>query len=210
MATVPGRHRPPSGWRCFVALPVPRGVARRLDLRLAKVRAESPAVRWLPAEQLHLTLAFIGAVSPDRVEPLAAALADVAAHAEPFTIELAGAGRFGGRGRQEVAWVGLGEGRSPCVALAEQVLATCRAVGVLPEPHEGVSDKGVRPHLTVARRSSSGLPAIIEAALAGSRLSWRVDALVLYRSHLGAPGVRYEALVRLPLARDLPSGHAGG
>jgi hypothetical protein len=55
-----------------------------------------------------------------------------------------------------------------------------------------------------------GLPALIDAAIGGSPLTWRADALVLYRSHLGAPAVRHETLARLPLGPDLPSGHAGG
>ena len=196
-------------WRCFVALPVPPGVAKALDTRLSPVRTSSPVVRWLRDDQLHLTLAFIGAMPPDRVAALEAALTEVALRARPFTIGLAGAGRFGGRGRQEVAWIGLGEGRSACIALAEQVLAACRAVGVLPAPVDGAAVPGVRPHLTIARRATPGLPVRIEAALGTPQLAWRADTLVLYRSHLGAPAARYEALAQLRFAADLPPGHAG-
>ncbi len=167
-------------------------------------------MRWLPAEQLHVTLAFIGAMPPDRVGSLAAALADVASALEPFGVRLGGTGGFGGRGRQAVAWIGLDAGRAAAVELAALVVTACRAVGVLPAAADGASEPAFRPHLTVARRSTPGLAALIEAELGVPQLAWRADALVLYRSHLGAPAVRHEVLARLPFARDLPPGHAAG
>jgi 2'-5' RNA ligase len=161
-------------------------------------------VRWLRDDQLHLTLAFVGAMPPDQLPTLVAALADLAAASAPFEFRLGRAGRFGGRGRQEVAWIGLADGHAACVDLADRAIAACRAVGVLEAPAAGRRDPVARPHLTVARRATPGLPAAIEDALGTRPLGWRADELVLYRSHLGPPRVRYEALARLPLGHDLP------
>ena len=193
-----------------MALPVPHRVASALRSRLAPVRVASPDVRWLTGDQLHLTLAFVGAMPADRLPALEAALADVAAVTAPFEIRLGRAGRFGGRGRQEVAWLGLVEGHAACVALADRVMAACRAVGLLEAPADGRPDPVARPHLTVARRATPGLPAAIEAALGTRALGWTADELVLYRSHLGPPRVRYEALARLPFGADLPPGGGAG
>jgi len=193
-----------------VALPVPDSVASSLATLLAPVQAANPDVRWLDRDQLHVTLAFIGAMPADRLDPLEQALVEAARVCGPFRIGLGNAGRFGGRGRQEVAWVGLGDGRSTCVDLADQVLAACRAAGVLPAASEGVADAPLRPHLTVARRAAPGLPAAIEAALGPRSLGWLADEMVLYRSHLGPPAVRYETLLRLPFGPHLPrTGGAG-
>jgi RNA 2',3'-cyclic 3'-phosphodiesterase len=177
---------------------------------LAQVRAEHPEVRWLPLEQLHVTLAFIGTMPTARLPALQRALAGVAATAAPFDVLLGGAGRFGGRGRQEVAWIGLVEGHAACVELTDAVTAAGRAVGVLDPPPTGRPDARPRPHLTVARRATPELSAAMEAALGLPRLGWRVEELVLFRSHLGSPRVRYEALASWRLGRDLPRCPAGG
>jgi 2'-5' RNA ligase len=161
-------------------------------------------------DQLHVTLAFIGAMPPARLPALERALAGVARAAAPFEVVLGGAGRFGGHGRQEVAWIGLVEGRAVCVGLADAVTAAGRAVGVLEAPPEGRPEARPRPHLTVARRARPELAAAIEAALGSPRLGWRAEELVLYRSHLGSPAVRYEALASWRLGRDLPPGRAPG
>jgi len=187
-----------------VALPIPGRVARSLASRLGPVEAAHPDVRWLSRDQLHVTLAFVGAMPADRLEPLGQALAEAAGPIEPFRVGLGSAGRFGGRGRQDVAWIGLDEGRAACIDLADRVLAACRAAGVLSAAKEGVADAPLRPHLTIARRAGPGIPAAIEAALGPRSLGWSADELVLYRSHLGSPAVRYETLLRLPLGPDLP------
>lgn len=167
-------------------------------------------MRWLSDDQLHLTLAFVGAMPPDQLPSLRAALADLAAASLPFEIRLGRVGRFGGRGGQAVAWIGLADGDAACVDLADRVVAACRVVGVLEAPAAGRRDPVARPHLTIARRATPGLPAAIEGALGGRQLGWSANELVLYRSHLGPPRVRYEALVRLPLGRDLPTSRMPG
>jgi RNA 2',3'-cyclic 3'-phosphodiesterase len=194
---------------------VPTSVAAALEARLAPVRATNADARWLAGSHLHVTLTFIGALRRARVEPLKAALADVAMTVEPFELSLDGAGRFGGRGRPEVAWIGLDDGHAACVELAGRVTAACRAAGVLEPAPAARPDAKHRPHLTVARRAPIGLPAAIEAALGPPPIGWLANELILYRSHLGVPGVRYEALLRLPLGSaasstaDLPTTAAG-
>ncbi len=198
-SATPTPDHPRRPWRCFVALPVPAMVGTALETRLASVRAGNVAPRWLLRDELHLTLTFIGALRRARLEPLGQALADVARTVEPFELSLSGTGRFGGRGRQEVAWIGLGEGHAACVELAGRVTAACRAAGVLEPAPAARPDARHQPHLTVARRAPAELPAAIEAALGPQPIAWLADELVLYRSHLGLPAVRYEVLLRLPL-----------
>ena len=80
--------------RLFIAVHVPptppiEVVLRRLD-RLG------PTVRPVAAEQLHLTLRFLGQTPEDRAAPIAAALdrAVAAAGVGPFELHLKGLGRF--------------------------------------------------------------------------------------------------------------------
>ncbi len=70
--------------RLFVALEPPEAVRRRLaaiqaELQRAAGRA-ADEVRWVPAENVHLTLQFLGAVPSERVEAIEAALRAVRQH----------------------------------------------------------------------------------------------------------------------------------
>jgi RNA 2',3'-cyclic 3'-phosphodiesterase len=176
--------------RLFVALEAPGQVVADLAAAVERVRADHPHLRWVPPDRWHLTLAFLGSVDAGRVDELRVRLARAALRHRPVPLELAGAGRFGGR----VLWVGLRGGVADVARLAASVAAGCRRAGV------PVEDRPYRPHLTVARGRDRGTdlrPAVAALAeYAGPR--WTAAEVHLVRSHLG-PEVRYELLDGFPL-----------
>src|SRR5689334_11677823 len=84
-------------------------VAERLRQRLQRA-APALVARWVAAENLHITLWFIGEVPDER----AAAIADVL-HAPfdtpAFNLSAAGCGTFPPFGPPRVFWIGLAEGQ---------------------------------------------------------------------------------------------------
>lgn len=141
-------------------------------------------VRWLPADRLHVTLAFAGEV--DEPAGVEAAMRTVAADAAPVEASLGVVTmRFGGV--LAVPVDGLDDlGQAVTDAVAEAVGSDER--------------RGFRGHLTLARvgrrqrvPATLGLP-----VLGGTRPSWPVDRLELVRSHLGADS-RYETLASVAL-----------
>src|SRR2546425_2511181 len=117
----------PSKVRAFVALEVPepqRGtLARHLDL----CRAAAPDFRWVRPESLHLTLRFLGGVSPELLDGLRDGLRRLSGRA--FGLALDGVGTFGGRSAPRVVWIGVREGTEPAAELARRVEALCQAAG---------------------------------------------------------------------------------
>lgn len=140
----------------------------------------------MPSEQYHATMVFLGATDPGRVPEISAAIARAAA-SEPFDVLTGhGSGRAGGR-RGGVAWLRLAGGREQ---LEELAWAVDREVG------SGTYTAAAppRPHVTVARRIDESLLDDLRATARDLRVPWRVERIVLYRSHTGPRGSVYEEL----------------
>lgn len=183
-------------WRLFVALDPPPSLTAALAESLAEARPLAPDARWSQAEKLHLTLAFLGHLPADRVEPIRAALARAAARHGPPAIHLGGAGTFGRGARARVLWLGVDGGE----ALQELQAAVAAGLEAAIGYHE---DRPYRPHLTLARaREPRGSRDLLRArdALAALDLgSFPARELLLYRSELSPGGALYTQLATFPL-----------
>ncbi|HEY6531428.1 MAG TPA: RNA 2',3'-cyclic phosphodiesterase [Acidimicrobiales bacterium] len=162
--------------RLFVAAPLPRPV--RTDLAERLPRAAEPGVRWVPEEQWHVTLRFLGEADEDAA---AGALDDL--RAPPATVTLGP--RVSRLGRDVVCLPadGLDE-------LARAVRAATAHVGEPPgRPFVG--------HVTLARLRNRGACGITGTPIL---LRYPVDEIVLVRSTLGPTGATHEPLLTVPLA----------
>jgi len=145
----------------------------------------------MPLEMLHLTLVFLGATDPARVTPISTTLDSVAARHGPIGVRSGAAGGRTDDRRGGVAWLGLVGGRE---ALARLSLELDRSIG-----SAVYASMAPQPHLTVARRIDQALLDDLRRVAGEVRLEWLVDHIVLFRSHTGPHGSRYEELDRRPL-----------
>jgi 2'-5' RNA ligase len=182
--------------RLFVAVVPPDGVLADLDRALIPLRGAAGEPRWIPPERWHVTLLFLGKVPEERVAELRDAVGRAVGRASPFTLRLAGAGRFGAGRRPQVFWTGVDGDVAPLTDLVERLHAGARELG-LP-----VEDRPFRPHLTVGRwRPRRPLDAALPDRLAGYRgPDWPVTEVALLASHLG----RYDAVTTWPLTTRTP------
>lgn len=176
--------------RTFVAVELPDPQRRRLAGYLRDCSSRIPGFRWAPAENLHLTLRFLGGLDPSAFDALRKRLEAI--RLPSFGLELGGLGTFGSARRARVLWLGVAEGREPLQALASGVEQACTAIGLPP------ADRPFSAHLTLARARERG----------GAPLSppdppvldpWRVDRFTLFESRLGRPSSTYLARGRYPL-----------
>jgi 2'-5' RNA ligase len=144
--------------------------------------------RWQTAEQLHLTLRFIGEVDRHQAADIAAALGRV--NVRPFVAELGDPGLFEHRGRIDTLWVGVRPAEA-LTQMAKSVNAALASVGIPPEP------RAFLPHITIARgRSMIGATAWPQSPI--PRLTWQVDGFALFESQMGKDGSEYTILARWP------------
>ena len=187
--------------RLFAALDPPDPVRRKLagwqaDLRRSAGR-HADEVRWTPADRLHVTLQFLGAVPEERLEAVREAMAGAAAGSRPLRLEVHGAGGFPTSRRPRVVWLGLSGDPGGLAALAGDL---GRRLAPLGFPVEG---RPLTPHVTIGRsrdgRGAPGLGGAVAGAATAEAIPWRAGEISLFRSHLSSEGSRHEVLARFPL-----------
>lgn len=170
--------------RLFVALDFPVEIRERL----AGLGGGVPGARWTDAENLHLTLRFIGEVPDDQLADVDRALAEIAAPA--FDLVLDGVGVFGSGRNARVLWAGV-ERNEALAHLQHKVESALVRAGIPAE------ERKFSPHVTLARLRDAPQDRI-GRFIADRGLfragPIRIGHFTLYRSHLGKGAAVYESL----------------
>jgi 2'-5' RNA ligase len=177
--------------RLFVALEIPEDVKDAVDAAFFPWRDAFRKARWVPRENLHVTLKFLGRTWPRLVNWVPEQVEAAAVDVSPFVARLKGVGSFPSAKRGRALWAGFAD-TDPIAALAAEIEAALA-------DEFPTEKRPFHPHLTVAR---SDPPLKLPAAYTGTELEsdeWQVDHVTLFRSHLGRPAPRYEALARFLL-----------
>jgi len=183
----------PLNVRAFFGLPVPDPQRSELGRYLETCAATAPDFRWSVADNLHVTVRFIGSVDRELVEGIADRLDGVAGPA--FGISLGTVGQFRRSRLARVVWLSLTAGVDQLIALASRVENECRAAGLEPEK------RPFQPHLTLARARPRDGAALPELPPLPELTPWPAGELVLYWSHLGKGGAVHEPIRRIRLGR---------
>ncbi|WP_265571164.1 RNA 2',3'-cyclic phosphodiesterase [Sphingomicrobium nitratireducens] len=169
--------------RLFVALPLPPAL---VDALLDAMDGDPEGLRWVPEEQLHCTLRFIGPVERPLANEIADALAGCVVPSP--TIAVDGVGIFDHR-RHGALWARIvpKAALQPLHAKLDRMLVR---LGLEPER------RAFLPHVTLARWSGGAIDARGWAARhAGLTCApVTVDRFTLFESRLGRHGPSYEAI----------------
>ncbi|MWV28367.1 RNA 2',3'-cyclic phosphodiesterase [Aurantiacibacter rhizosphaerae] len=173
--------------RLFIALRPPADVAEAL---LDTMEGISGA-RWQDADNLHITLRFIGSVDRHMEADVETALESITF--APFDIAISGVGHFEGSRRPNAIWAKI----TPTPQLEElqmRVEMACRRAGLPPETRKFV------PHITLARlNSGSGM--ITDWLHRHGTLAlgpWQANGFSLYESDLTPNGALYSEVTKFP------------
>ncbi len=173
------------------------GSASAIATRLARTDAPSP-VRWVPPEQLHFTLRFLGDVSKPQAESLRRGLSGPW-DCGVFAASLAGVDVYPASGAPRVIWQGMDQGSEQVLALKTELDRRLVSAGFEPET------RPFRAHLTIGRVkrqagvSGPALRAMI-SELGAETACWAVDRVTLYESRVSFRGATYHVVESMPLA----------
>ena len=159
--------------RLFLAL-WPDETVREQLAALAKQLVSQP----VPSANLHMTLVFPGASSPDQQACIIDAAAQLSG--EPLSLQL---DYLGGFPRPAIQWLGCQHIPNALQALADACQGLLPTCGYVPETRRFV------PHVTLSRKVRQPCFRVIETPI-----HWQVDDFALLESCPEKGGVRYRVI----------------
>jgi len=189
--------------RAFTAIEVSERCVRALSAVRGRLADAGPSVRWVRAENLHVTLRFLGEVETARLDAYGAALHRAASAFESFDFEVAGLGAFPARGVPRVIFAAMSRGAETMTAL---VGALSREIEPLGHPPEA---RPFHPHVTLGRTRGAapgirGLRAALDRESRFAPVLERAERIALVRSRRTPRGSIYDTLVAAPLRPSCP------
>lgn len=175
--------------RLFIGIPVPQTVAERLSLLASGL----PGANWVPPENYHLTLRFLGEMDEGAAHDVDEALDLVTGPAFPLT--LSGLGSFGTGHKQRALWADV-------MASDDLLHLQARVESALVRSGQPAEGRKFSPHVTLAYLKDTPVEKLATYMGANGLFQagpFRVDRYCLYESVLGKAGATYHILQDYPL-----------
>lgn len=178
--------------RIFIALEIPPMMQDEISGLVRSLRS-SVTGRFVPRENRHVTLAFLGDAPASILPSIEEALEAGAADAGEIVLRPGRLGKFG-RSSDATFWLGLADDPH-LTALAARLREELRKRDV---PFDG---KPFLPHITLARRACIPKKNLPPLPFPGPARAMRA---AVFKSILSSEGASYEALYEVDLAAPQP------
>ncbi len=166
--------------RLFIGFPVTLNASLKATIKRTRINADKKEMEfyWIPDENMHVTLNFIGETPVERLPALVELLSSVARNLAPVKTSLKGMGAFPDERHMRVLWIGVRRSRA-LHALHESLREALIEQGF---PQE---DRDYAPHLTIGRlRKTRTATDLISPYVRTSFEDLAVGSIVLFESVL--------------------------
>ena len=190
--------------RSFIAVDLPDSLIESLDRTSGQLQEllDGLPVRWVPVQNIHLTLKFLGDVSEQNIEVIKTIVNTEAISHQVFEISVGQFGVFPTAARPRVLWVGV-EAPDELINLQRRIDMETARLGYAPDQRE------FSPHLTFGRVSRNATPQQVRKVsnlLRNFRIGFlgaaRIEDVTLFRSDLGPNGAVYSKIYSAKLSED--------
>lgn len=188
--------------RAFIAIDLSPEIRRMLEqvTRQLKDQLAGVPIRWVPAENIHLTLMFLGDVSVKNLEILTKVLQNEVSSHHSFEFSVGGLGAFPNTRHARVLWVGV-EAPAELLSIQRGIETAVSRLGYARE------DRPFSAHLTLGRVSRNAvskdihlISEVLEATKVGFLGAARVNAIHLLKSDLKPTGAVYSRVFSAALS----------
>ena len=185
--------------RCFIAIHLTSEVQKLIADYILKLKNYSGDVRWVRADNIHLTLKFLGEISSSKVEEVKQSLYPLSGQFSPFNLTISGSGCFPGKKRPRVFWLGMEQGKeNPLIAIHQWLENQLQKLNFEKE------ERRFSPHLTLGRVKARQPVDFSELFTFLERdpfvpILFPVQYIYFMQSNLKSGGVEYHIIERYPL-----------
>lgn len=183
--------------RSFIALPLAGSISGGAIKLIRKLSELDGGIKWVPTDNLHLTLKFLGDVENTEVHDICKIISDVCYQFDPFPLRFVGTGAFPDLDRPRLLYVGVEDPTGALVEMVSRLEEDLAKLGFKPEPRD------YRPHLTIGRcRSRRISPEVLEVMQAHGDHEFgemETDVVELIASFLDKTGPTYNVMDTIEL-----------
>ena len=184
--------------RLFVAIEIPQDIRAAYAALLKELRGIAPQVKWVRAENLHVTLKFLGETQPAKLRALENVIVEVRSE-QPVRLEFRGIGFFFHAKGGGVCWADM-EASPNLKMLAADIDQAVHRMGF------PLEERPFTPHLTLARfQRPEPTPKLLDAIRAKSDQSFGLlttSEFHLIESKLKPTGAEYTTVQTVRFAPE--------
>lgn len=137
--------------RAFIAVDFDHDVKENIAHVQKVVQNHATAGRWKQLDNFHLTLEFLGNITPGEMDRICLLMGEVAGRHVPFELRLGKIGFFKGRGVFRVVWLGIEGDQDALNALQRDVKDTLALLNFK-------DDNRFSPHVTLGQDVKLDVP----------------------------------------------------
>lgn len=185
--------------RSFISIPITPAITSAAVKMIKKLKPLDDGIKWVPVDNLHLTLKFLGEVDNVEIPDVCKAIRKVTDTIEPFELSFAGTGGFPNAEKPRILYAGVQDPTGNLVAMVSGLETELADLGFKPEPRD------YTPHLTLGRTRSSSRRAGAELVTGMQEMSdlflgdMVVDEVHLMASFLDKSGPTYQVMDTIEL-----------
>ena len=180
--------------RVFIGIAIGRKIKSILPIIKSAINCKPSHIKWIPIEDIHLTLSFLGKIRTNNIPHLIESL-EKKISSDNFQITITGVGVFPPYKSPKVLWLGIGEG------LDELRSIQCIVEKSITKFREHYLKMIFTPHITIAkiRRLHGKIDVLPFLNSVYSPIELDVNSIYLYESQLLPERVQYSILNAFPL-----------
>lgn len=186
--------------RAFIAIELPIEIRDDLSRIQDKLKAELPKISWVKPQNLHLTLKFLGDISPEQLCDIKQITIEITKATAGFKINLRTLGVFPNPHAARIIWIGTNQPPLELKQLAQQMETR------LVESNIPQEERPFCAHITIGRIKSHLAPSDLKKALDKVEndvacANWEFDCreITLFESTLGPGGPAYTILEKFKI-----------
>ena len=187
------------GLRCFISIELPEELKKNIYGYIEKLKAAGADVKWIPPENLHLTLKFLGDTTEELLKSINERLIPLSKSYDKFSLQISGAGAFPNIKYPRIIWLGVRDSEE-IIKLQHDIDESMAGLGFEKD------DKQFTPHLTIGRVISlRNKDALIKELATLKDMGFGkigVDNITMMKSELKPGGAEYFKLSEISIGKE--------